>query len=141
MRATVAYVSALMAASGLGCNNATSLPSCASSSPTFSNTVPNFVATVSQVTRETGLSPEGPMDQYVLWLAVAPDTVPTAGLLVLPSTPVFGRAADGRLIASAACAIKVGDHLDVWRDSRWAFGAAEAPPGDTLYFGTQLVVH
>jgi hypothetical protein len=133
--------SLLLLVLGAACKNAADPPSCGGSPASFSSTTPNFSATVSQVTHETGLSPEGPMNQYALWLAVSPATTSTAGVVLLPSTPVFQRWPDGSLTPTTACAISVGDQLDVWHDWRWAYGAAEAPPGDTLYFGTQVVVH
>jgi hypothetical protein len=139
MRATVISLFALFAAIGAACRNATDPVTCGASAAQFKDTVASFAATVTQVTHETGLSPEGPMNQYAVWVAVSPGTTPSAGLLVLPSTPVFTRA-NGRVAVSAACAINAGDQLDVWRDWRWAFGAAEAPPGDTLYFATQVVI-
>lgn len=126
---------------GAACKNAAGPQTCGGSTATYSSTAPNFLATVSQVTFESGWTPAGfYLRQYDLWLARPPATTPDAGLVLIESIPVFERAQDGTLTRTTACAINVGDILDVWYRG-WALGAVQAPPGDTTYFATQVVIH
>jgi len=93
------------------------------------------------VTYESGPGPAGSnVSQYDLWVTVLPGTTPDAGVLLKDSTPVFELSKAGTVAPSSACAIKTGDLLEVSHDFRRAFGAVEAPPGDTLYFATQIVI-
>jgi hypothetical protein len=141
---TAAWV---LAAMGAACNNATGdPPSCLGSTATFSPTAPNFVAPVSNITIERGWTPGGFYEvQYDLFLARPPATTPDVGVMLSDTgphpTPVFERAGDGSVTPSTACAIKVGDVLDVWHTGHWALGSAEAPPGDTAFEGAQIVIH
>jgi hypothetical protein len=101
---------------------------------------------VSSITIERGWTPAGfYLVQYDLFLTRAPATNPNVGVVLadtLPHpTPVFERAGDGTLTPSTACAIKVGDVLDVWHTGNWALGAAQAPPGDTAFEAAQIVIH
>ena len=146
LRGAAALLSALGATFGVACKNAVDPRPCLGSTAAFSSTVPNFVATVSQVTVERGWTPAGfYMVQYDLWLARPPATTPDVGVVLSDTgsnpTPVFERAADGSVTPSRACAIKVGDAVDVWHTFRWALGSAEAPPGDTAFEATQIVIH
>ena len=122
------------------CNNAAAPVNCFQATATFSPTAPDFVATVSKVTYESGPTPAGfEMAQYAVWLTVSPHAVPNAGVVLSRATPVFERALTGGVRSTAACTINAGDMLEVWHDHKWALGAVEAPPGDTLYFPTQVV--
>ena len=148
MDATIRFVSlpTLLAVMGAACRNAADPATCLGSTAAFSPTTPNFVAAVSQITIERGPTPAGFYEvQYDLWLARPPATSPDVGVMLADTgsnpTPVFERARDGTLTPSRACAIKVGDTLDVWHTWRWALGAAEAPPGDTAFEATQIVIH
>jgi len=126
---------------GAACNSPADQPPCLVTTALFSSTAPNFVGTTSKVTYESGPAPAGSNQaQYDLWLAVLPGTKPNVGVLLKNSTPVFERVQNGTVTPSSACAIKTGDVLEVSHDFRWAFGAVEAPPGDTLYFATQIVI-
>lgn len=137
MACAIAVVAALSA----GCNNAADPGNCFQATGAFSSTTPDFVAVVSQITYESGPTPAGiEMAQYAVWLTVSPYTSPNAGVLLARSTPVFTPAVSGGLRLTAACTIHVGDMLEVWHDNQWALGTVEAPPGDTLYFPTQVVV-
>jgi hypothetical protein len=134
----VGYIAAL---AGFACSEPTAPANCFQATASFSPTTPDFVARVSQVTYESGATPAGgEMSQFAVWLAVAPHTDPNAGIILFRSTPVFERVGTGAVRPAAACSVNVGDMLEVWHDFRWAFGAAEAPPGDTLYFPTQIVI-
>jgi len=133
----------LIAAISAACNNSAGpdAGNCAPAPGTFSPTAPDFVATVSQIMYESGHTPAGfDMSQYAVWLTVPPHMSPNAGVILSRSTPVFERPLTGGVRPTAACTIHVGDMLEVWHDWRWALGAAEAPPGDTLYFPTQILV-
>jgi len=133
----------LIAAISAACNNSAGPGpgDCSPAPGTFSPTAPDFVATVSQITYESGHSPAGfDLAQYAVWLIVPPNTSPNAGVILGRSTPVFERPLTDGVRPTAACTIHVGDMLEVWHDWRWALGAAEAPPGDTLYVPTQILV-
>jgi hypothetical protein len=81
------------------------------------------------------------MAQYELWVAIPPSTTANAGVLVGTSTPVFIRSSNGTLTPAGGCAITMGDALDVWHDGEAVFGdILQAPPGDTAYFSTQVVI-
>ena len=130
-----------VAAISAGCNNATAPVNCFQAAGRFSPTAPDFVATVSKITYESGPSPAGvEMAQYAVWLTVSPHTSPNAGVLLSRRTPVFEQALTGGVRSTAACTINVGDMLQVCHDEKWALGAVEAPPGDTLYFPTQIFI-
>lgn len=118
----------------------TELPSCGVSTATFSSTAPNFVAKVSRVLVESGSTPEGNHSQVDVWLMVLPASSLNAGMILTASTPVFERATSGTITPTTACP-RFGDTVEVWHDFRWSLGAVEAPPGDTLYFPTQIVIH
>jgi hypothetical protein len=61
--------------------------------------------------------------------------------VVLPtSAPVFLQRGAGFLTASGD-QIRVGDHIQVWRDPiRVAYGAVQGPPGAPTYRGLQIVI-
>ncbi len=81
----------------------------------------------------------GTMSEYQFWVAVAPKTTPDTYLYTRPATPVFVRAA-ALLRPAAACDIRVGDVLEVWRDTT-EYGYADGPSGRTWsYYPTQLVI-
>ncbi len=133
---------------GAACKNATGLhpQTCLGSTATFSPTAPNFVASVANITIERGWAPSGfYLVQYDLFLARPPATTPDVGIVLSDTgphpTPVYERATDGTLSPSTACAIKVGDVLDVWHTGFWVFGSAQAPPGDTAFEAVQIVIH
>ena len=137
MTGALAVVTAISAA----CKDTTAPANCFQGTASFSATAPDFVARVSQVTYESGATPAGgQMSQFAVWLTVAPHTDPNAGIVLGRTTPVFERVGTGVVHPAAACTVTVGETLEVWHDFRWALGAAEAPPGDTLYFPTQIVI-
>jgi hypothetical protein len=137
----VAPALAVVAAISAACSDATAPANCFQGTASFSPTAPDFVARVAQVKYESGATPAGgQMSQFAVWLTVAPHTDPNAGIVLSRTTPVFERVGTGAVRPAAACTVHIGDMLEVWHDFRWALGAAEAPPGDTLYFPTQIVI-
>lgn len=114
---------------------------CFTADSVFVSTPSSFIGTVVKVVYEAGQSPAGSdISQFAFWIAVPPNTEPNAAILVGRTTPVFQPGFSGHARASAACLIGVGDRVEVWHDNRWALGAAEAPPGDTLYLPFQVLV-
>lgn len=114
---------------------------CFAADSAFVSTPSNFIGTVGKVVYEDGQSPAGSdISQFALWIAVPPNTEPNAAILIGRSTPVFQPGFNGHPRSSAACLIAVGDRVEVWHNNQWALGAAEAPPGDTLYLPFQVLV-
>jgi len=148
VRSPTFVAACVLATMGAACHNATGADpkTCLGSTAAFSQTTPNFVAPVSNITVERGWTPAGfYMVQYDLFLARPPATTPDVGVMLSDTgpnpTPVFERAANGTLTPSTVCAIKVGDVVDVWHTAFWALGSAEAPPGDTAFEAVQVVIH
>ncbi len=117
-------VSALFAAIGAACSNATAPLTCLGSTAAFSATAPDFVAPVSKITIERGWTPAGFYEvQYDLWLTRPPGTTPNVGVVLSDTgpnvTPVFQRTGNGTPTATTVCSIKVGDTLDVWHSATW----------------------
>lgn len=143
MKPSAAQVATILVAAVISaaCSDTTAPANCFRTTASFAATTPDFVARVSQVTYESGATPAGgQMSQFAVWLTVAPHTDPNAGIILSRTTPVFERVGTGAVRPAAACTVNVGDMLEVWHDFRWAVGAAEAPPGDTLYFPTKIVI-
>ncbi len=81
----------------------------------------------------------GTMAEYAFWVTVRPKATPDTWLYTRPATPVFARTSLG-LEPTAACAVNVGDVLEVWRDST-DYGYADGPSGRTWsYYPTQLII-
>jgi hypothetical protein len=129
----------------LGLSTLLAAVSCSGSTPTETGTLqlttpPDFVATVSRITHQQGVSPAGSLSQYDFWLVIAPSSAANAGLVVGKSVPVFRRAADGAILVSRASAIRLGDVVEVWHEPGADYGAVQAPPSSPAYFGAQLVI-
>jgi len=140
-RSVLAFALPLLAVTSVACTNPAAPVNCFQATSTFASTPPDFVARVSKITYENGPAPSGfDMAQFAVWVTVSPHTSPNAGIVLSRSTPVFERLLNGTARTTAACTIHVGDRLDVWHDKHWALGAVEAPPGDTLYFPTQILI-
>ena len=145
MRATIAVAACvLLAVTSSSCADATDTTS-ASCSQTTANpatVAPKFAAVVSKVIFQSGPTPAGySISQYDLWVIGPPSTTANAGVLVGEATPVFIRTSNGALTPAGGCAIAMGDALDVWHDGTLVVGSAQAPPGDTAFFATQVVIH
>lgn len=142
MRPTTALFLTPLLGAFLGCDTPMGNSGlCAASAIAFSPTVPDFIARVSQVHYEDGLSPMGPMSQYDLWLTISPATSPNAGLVIGRNVPVFVRSSAGTVMPASVCSIAQGDIVEVWHDQTVANGAVEAPPSAPAFFGTQVVIH
>jgi len=100
---------------------------------------PDFTARVTQSTYENGISPEGQMSQYAVWLAVPPSDTANASLGVASSAPVY-LSAEGMLRRASASDIRAGDEVVVWRESAWAVGCGDGPPGAACYFASQVEI-
>ena len=62
-------------------------------SPTLPiQTAPDFGARVVSIHRQQFIAPIGPVDQYALWVAIAPSDTANAGVLVAAAQPLFVRA-------------------------------------------------
>jgi len=142
LRRVLAFALPFVTVISAACMEPAAPVNCFQASGTFATTTPNFIGTVSKITYESGSTPSGvEMAQFAVWLTVSPHTSPNAGILLSRRTPVFERSLlTGNPGTTAACTINVGDRLDVWHDSKWALGTVEAPPGDTLYFPTQILI-
>ena len=101
---------------------------------------PTFLATVTQVTHEQGVSPAGPLDQYDLWIAIDPSTTANAGVVLGNSVPVFLRRGTSPPIPSTLSAIQPGDRIAAWVSPNTAYGSVEAPPGAPAYLGQQVEI-
>lgn len=133
----------LMALAGTGCSDSTGSDgggNCALTTVAFSLTPADLSARVSTVTFDNEIGPWGPLNQYNLWLTIAPSIAPNAGLVVGKAVPVFVQVGSTPVMASSACAIAVGDSLHVWHDATVVYGAVEAPPGAPAYYGTQVLI-
>ena len=104
------------------------------------STPPDFSGTVAKVEFESAVGPAGPYSQDDLWVTIPPATDANIGVVVPKSTPVFIRTSGGRVVAATASRIRVGDLIEVWHDSRVAFGAVQGPPGAPTYGSTQIVI-
>ena len=132
----------LVAATFLACDNPVApIGPCETSPTLFSSIPPAFVAVVVRIDYEDGPTPAGfVLSQYVLWLTIAPATRPNAGVVLGRGVPIFVRSGAGTAAGATACAIKVGDRVEVLHDQSIGYGAVEAPPGAPVYSGTQLVI-
>ena len=128
----------------IGCGNPTASLAGSDTGPVvsvLSQTGPmDFAASASGIRHETGMSPEGPMDQYDVTMAIAPSTSPNAGIVVGTRVPVYVREIDGTYRQSSASAILPGVQIEVWDDGSVAYGAAESPPDTPCYTATQIVI-
>jgi len=137
----------LIALVGVSCDNTSGPHTClGSAEQVYLTTVPNFVATVSQIRVERGWTPAGFYEvQYNLWLTRPPSTAPNVGVVLSDTnpdpTPVWARARDGTVSSTTVCTISVGDTVEVWHTGHWVLGSAEAPPGDTAFEAMQVIVH
>lgn len=102
-------------------------------------TAPDFTARVVIATHEQMVSPEGPVSQYDLFVAIPPSDTANAGVVIPESMPVF-EAVSGQYVSTTAATIRVGQTIQVWHDFRVAYGAVQAPPGAPVYVPTQVVV-
>lgn len=130
----------LMLAGALGCDSPMDSAICETTVKAPLSTAPDFVARVSTIHFENGISPAGPLSQYELWLTISPATSPNAGLVVGRNVPVFIRSSGGTVMPASACALSFGDTLEVWHDESVAYGSVQAPPAAPAYFGTQVIV-
>jgi hypothetical protein len=132
----------LAAAAAPACGNpAAPLGPCEISSTPFSPAPPGIVAVVSRIDYESGPVPAGFMlSQYVLWLTVPLGTTPNAGVTLGAGTPIFLRTGARAAVATTACAIRLGDRVELLHDQSVGYGAVQAPPGAPVYSGTQLVI-
>jgi hypothetical protein len=144
-----ASLRALLAAFALpACTNATSPldPACPDTTglpaTLVITTEPDFSGMVSKSEFEGGISPEGPMSQYDVWITVPPSSTANAGVVVGRSVPVFLRSDASGLATACGKAIRAGDRIDVWRvPVLVAYGTVEGPPGAPVYEGTQIVIN
>ena len=130
----VIFITALLASGATACKDATTPATTLLESGT-----PDLEAVVSKITYESFFSPAGYVSQYAVWVAIPPSTTANAGLVIAASTPVFVRH-DGVLGRATAESIRVGDSIEVWRDSSVGYGAVQAPPDSPCYFATQVLI-
>ncbi len=101
---------------------------------------PSFIATVTRITHEQGMSPAGPLDQYALWLAIPPSQAANAGVVVAARVPVFLQVGTRMQSPSSIRDVRVGDRLGAWVSPNTGYGAVEGPPGAPVYFGQKLLI-
>ena len=102
-------------------------------------TAPDFGARVVSIHRQQFIAPIGPVDQYALWVAIAPSDTANAGVLVTAAQPLFVRA-KGVLAVDSVADIAAGDSILVWHDRFVSGPSAQAPPGAPGYSATQIVI-
>jgi len=101
---------------------------------------PDLGARVISVHHQQGWAPDGfYMDQYAVWVAIAPSDSANAGVLVGARQPVFLQAGDA-LVRDSAADITSGDSVQVWHDIGVDQGSAQDPPGAPGYTATQIVI-
>ena len=101
---------------------------------------PDFSAIVTKSTLVEGVTPEGWMSAYEVWVAIPPSATADAGVLVPTEGPVYRITGGTRLATDTASDISAGDSIEVWHDGLAVYGAAQAPPGAPAYFATQIVI-
>lgn len=104
------------------------------------STSADFSATVAKVESENTVGPNGPYSQRNVWVVLPPATAANASVVVPNSMPVFIRGKGGRLTPALSGDIRVGDSIEVWRDSMTAYGSVQGPQGAPTYRGTQIVI-
>jgi len=103
-------------------------------------TPPDLGARVVSVHHQQGWAPGGfYMDQYAVWVAIAPSDSANAGVLVGARQPVFLQVRDA-LARDSAADITSGDSIEVWHDVGFGYGSVQAPPGAPGYDATQIVI-
>lgn len=101
---------------------------------------PDFSAIVTKSTLLEGVTPEGWMSAYEVWVAIPPSDTADAGVLVPAEGPVYRITGGTRLATDTASDITAGDSIEVWHDGLAVYGAAQAPPDAPAYFATQIVI-
>jgi hypothetical protein len=103
-------------------------------------TAPAFTARVVSVTHEAGNSPDGPIDQYALFVDVSGDGLADAGVIVPADQQVYVRGTDGTLRQLTASQIRAGQRIAVWRQSAVVWGSVQSPPNTPCYTATQVLI-
>ncbi|HET7458632.1 MAG TPA: hypothetical protein VFJ74_13380 [Gemmatimonadaceae bacterium] len=139
-----ACLSALFVAT-VGCHDATSPSSPPPDEATLAvTTTPDFEGRVTKTEYESAIGPAGPYAQWNFWVAI-PQANGLDPRVVLPlKRPVFLRQS-GRLVASDASRIQVGDDVQVWHTPGYGYGCLQTLPDppvctEFVYTAMQVVI-